>query len=332
MMIKHRHTLLVFLFVFACLGVLAISFYGDWGGEEFQSRFRNAESEEAKKFQESYFRRVEYYVLKKSQPELSLIADDLTISQNDQRMSFIRPRGSLFTGDDQVMDYKGDLGVFKQGEKHLHLQGHASLSSEDSKIEADNLDYDLESGQVAAIGRVKSHRIHQLDGDRVELRGGKAFFWLQEKKAQYLGGVSGFIKRKRSYEEGLEFKSNKINFDWVEGKALAKGEIWLKKQGLIAEGRWGEIYLGSPGKKLKYFVIYDDVRVSEKVKLRNRSFERRAFCEKLEGFMGENKVILTGYPKVFQLNDVVRGNQIVLRENNEVVEVDDANTSFKIGK
>ena len=74
------------------------------------------------------------------------------------------------------------------------------------------------------------------------------------------------------------------------------------------------------------------MKVVEKVKLEKdgsvSTFERRAFGEKLEGMMSESKIILTGYPKVFQQNDVITGNKIVLRENNEVVEVDDANTNF----
>ena len=37
------------------------------------------------------------------------------------------------------------------------------------------------------------------------------------------------------------------------------------------------------------------------------SLERRAFAEKLECIMSENKILLTGNPKVFQKNDVIRG-------------------------
>ena len=65
---------------------------------------------------------------------------------------------------------------------------------------------------------------------------------------------------------------------------------------------------------------------------RKKRFIRRAFSEKLEGLARDNKLILTGYPKVFQLNDIIKGNVITLRGNNEVVEVDDANTHFKIQK
>ncbi|MCY4495522.1 MAG: hypothetical protein OXB92_16885, partial [Acidimicrobiaceae bacterium] len=172
----------------------------------------------------------------------------------------------------------------------------------------------------------------QWGGDQIELRGGKALFRLRQEEIQYWEGVSGFVKRERVYQQGLEFRSNKINLKMIPGKILAEGNLWLKRQGLAARGRRGEIYLGGERKKLKYFVIYDDVRIVEKVNLRHRSFKRRAFCEKLEGLMDQDKMILTGYPKVFQLNDVVKGNRIILRENNEVVEVEDANTRFKIGE
>jgi hypothetical protein len=46
--------------------------------------------------------------------------------------------------------------------------------------------------------------------------------------------------------------------------------------------------------------------------------------------MNENKIVLTGYPRAYQFDDVIKGNIITLRENNEVVEVDDSNTKFKI--
>lgn len=73
------------------------------------------------------------------------------------------------------------------------------------------------------------------------------------------------------------------------------------------------------------------MKVVEKVLLGRDLIERRAFAERLEGFMSENLVVLTGYPKVFQQQDVIKGNRIILRENNEVVEVEDANTNFRIG-
>ena len=44
--------------------------------------------------------------------------------------------------------------------------------------------------------------------------------------------------------------------------------------------------------------------------------------------MNERKVVLTGFPKVIQDKDIIKGNKIILRENSESVEIDDANSSM----
>ena len=97
--------------------------------------------------------------------------------------------------------------------------------------------------------------------------------------------------------------------------------------------RRGEIYLDNQSKKLKYYTLFDDVKVIEKLKINeNQLIERKAFGEKLEGIISEDKLILTGSPKVLQEDDVVKGNKITLRENNEVIEVEDASSNFTVKK
>ena len=59
---------------------------------------------------------------------------------------------------------------------------------------------------------------------------------------------------------------------------------------------------------------------------------RKAYSEKLEGHQRSAKVILTGAPRVEQGEDIIQGYQITLRENVELVEVDDAQSSFNLKK
>ena len=59
-------------------------------------------------------------------------------------------------------------------------------------------------------------------------------------------------------------------------------------------------------------------------------FKRESFSEKLEGYPSENLVVLLGYPKVNQKQDVIKGNIIILRDNNETIEVDNANSNFRL--
>ena len=70
------------------------------------------------------------------------------------------------------------------------------------------------------------------------------------------------------------------------------------------------------------------MRLQEKLINNGKLLVRKAFSEKLEGLISDKKVILTGLPKVFQERDVIKGNRIIIKENVETVEVDDANTNI----
>ena len=74
------------------------------------------------------------------------------------------------------------------------------------------------------------------------------------------------------------------------------------------------------------------MNVEEKVTVQERDgqkeFIRKALSERLEGVTSEEILVLTGYPKVYQMKDVIRGNRIILRRDSELVEVEDANSVF----
>ena len=55
---------------------------------------------------------------------------------------------------------------------------------------------------------------------------------------------------------------------------------------------------------------------------------RKAFSEKVEGFPLERKLVLSGYPKVLQGRDVIKGNKIIIREEQELVEILNTNSRF----
>ena len=72
------------------------------------------------------------------------------------------------------------------------------------------------------------------------------------------------------------------------------------------------------------------MKVTETLKMEGKKIIRKAFSEKLEGFPKRSLVILTGYPKVLQGQDAIVGNKIILRWNNEVLEIIDANSNLKL--
>lgn len=109
-----------------------------------------------------------------------------------------------------------------------------------------------------------------------------------------------------------------VNFNRIKFKALA--------------GK-AEVFLENYNKKLKYYALYDDIRLQEELSLSDGSkVTRKAYAEKLEGFNAERKIVLSGTPKVIQGRDIIKGYKVTLREDVELVEVEDSSSSFQMNR
>jgi LPS export ABC transporter protein LptC len=279
---------------------------------------------------ESYFEMINYYVLKDQRPQIHLDATELTLNTLTERTAFLEPEGVVFTKDQEPVHYKGKRGVLINNEGRLQLDEEVNIRLNSSEMDSKQVIYFLNKEEMISTGDVKTKTITDAEEEKIFVNSDKVTSWTKTEKSRYEGNVRGHIKRRKAYEENIYFSSDTMDLDQKAHLAELEGNVRLKKQLVKASSLRGEIFLENYNKKLKYFVLYDDVKVVEKVMLEGSTeyFNRRAFAEKLEGFMGESLMVLTGYPKVFQQGDVIKGNKIILRENNEVVEVDDANSNF----
>jgi lipopolysaccharide export system protein LptA len=327
MMALKQTILFIGFLIFSCALVL-FSFTRQWDGGVYKNVDPDKSPREAN--QESYFTTVDYYVLDEAKPLFNLKADELTLNSTIGKTFFFKPKGHVFTAKGDKIDYKGERGVYNQNAEILVLEQDTLVTMPDTEGKSDKMTYEVAKDRVHMEGNVRTKTYYAQEGDWIYLNANEAYFWTEARRSSYLGDVDGLIKRKRVYEDSLYFESNELYLNMNTLKADLEHDVLMKKQNLRATSRRGEIYIENYNKKLKYFVLYDDVKVVEKVMLDGTLIDRKAFSEKLEGLPSESKIILTGYPKVYQLNDVIKGNQIVLRENTEVVEVDDANTKFKV--
>lgn len=327
-MLERKHTINFVLFLLGSTSLILFSFTGKWDGGVFKEVDFGAER--PKSMQESYFKKVLYHVNNEKGPLFMLDASELTSNNTINKTFFFDPRGFVFTSRGTRVEYSGKKGVYDQNSEILNLEQETSLKTDTTDAVAEKMVYEVGENRVQMIDNVKTKTFYVEEGDWIYLDADQAFFWTEEKRSKYAGNVVGKIKRKRVYEDSMEFKSNELYLNMDALKADLYRDVWIKKQQLTATSRRGEIFLENYNKKLKYFALYDDVKVVEKVMLDGKFTNRKAFSEKLEGIPSEGKIILTGYPKVYQLNDVIKGNMIVLRENTEVVEVDDANTKFNV--
>lgn len=191
----------------------------------------------------------------------------------------------------------------------------------------------MENGKfLDAKGNVNSFSINAKTNDQILVTSNDAFYRPEDQFFEYKENVKGKVERKRAYEESISFTTDLLTLSGLLSLAEMKGNVTFKKENLDASSNQGSLYLENYNKKLKYYSLSDDVRLVETLLLDGKPVSRKAFSEKLEGFISEKKVILTGFPKVFQGKDVIKGNRITIRENVETVEVDDANTNITLEK
>lgn len=280
---------------------------------------------------QSFFSNIRFYQMENFELKVHLKADELSILEDKEKvLTFISPSGRAFPEDQVPVDFEGAFGIFQDKKEFLALKKEVILRRLDTIIEADRLEYFINKGIIKAFDGVKTRHEEKSLGDKVTIRSQEMTSLLEQNFVIYQGNVQGKIDRRRSWEQPLSFKTNKLEMDRNELVAHLEGDVLIKKQDLTARSLKGQIFLENYNKKLKYFVLSDDVVVNEKVMLGRELMERRALAERLEGFMSKNLIVLTGNPRVIQQGDTIIGNRILLRQNKEVVEVEDANSKFNI--
>lgn len=332
-MLARKQTLTIFLFTLVSIGLILLSFLGNWDSGVYKD-YESLDST-VKNSSETYFKNIDYFILKEKKPHFSLKAAELVTNSSSKKTFFFSPDGHIFLESGEKVFYKGDKGIYDQSIEKLVLNGSVDVKTGNAKIgqtqaNADQMIYEQSEDRVQLIGNVKTKRYFPLEKDWIFIDADESFMWPDVNKSRYAGHVAGRVKRLRRYEDSLYFWCNELLLDMNTNKADLYQDVRMKKMNLDASSRRGEIFLENYNKKVKYYALYDDVKLVEKLTQNKKIIERRAYSEKLEGLPSEDKVILTGYPKVYQLGDVIKGNKIVLRQSTEVVEVDDANTKFEV--
>lgn len=287
---------------------------------------------QAKKSDEySFFKNVHYFKIQDGLPYLDLKADSLNIF-NKVLLNFDSPRGLLISRNTEVT-YNALAGEFDQRENFLSLSGGVELKSPEYTYESSQLSLDGKNEILSASGGVKAEILDSKTKDKLLLTANQLRSYLELKTIEIQGKVKGVINRLRRYEGKLNFRAEKVSIDQSSSKMGLEGQVQINRKSYNLSAGKAEIFLENFNKKLKYYVLYDDVKLIETVRLASgKKQTRRAYAEKLEAFQSKREVVLTGAPRVEQGPDIIKGYQITLRENVELVEIDDSQTSFRLKK
>jgi lipopolysaccharide export system protein LptA len=253
---------------------------------------------------------------------VNLVTDDAELN---------KPKGKSFNLERGPINYSAETGYYYKKKSEMRLNGSVLIEERDSSLRANQVIYKMNKDEIFGEGDVLLNGILPKTKDRIQITASKFNHFPKRKITSFKENIVGFIQRREAYREGINFQTDLLDYFFQDQRINLIGNVLFKRKPFSASSRNGQIYLNTQN-KLNYFVLNDDVKLVEKIVGKGKEFERKAFAEKMEGFPDEGKLILTGYPRVFQENEIIKGIRIIVRENSNVVEVEEANTTLKIQK
>lgn len=281
----------------------------------------------------THIEELDYFHVKNGLPLMSLSATKMK-SQGEEEAHFEMPSGIYHQHSrNSTLKYQAKEGLYQKAKDSLILEGDVKVTSDEIDYEADRVKYSFEKDLIQGRGNVRFHGTDLKSGDQLKITSERMKARPKLKQSEFSGSVSGVMTRKRSYEGAMHFTSRELTLDGIESLAHLEGDVFMKRDNYRITAGKADIYMENYNKSLKYFVLNDDVKMTETLNNPQTGvMERKAFAERLEGFGREEKMILSGAPRVEQGTDVIKGYRITVRENTDLVEVDDAMSDMQIKK
>lgn len=325
-MINLRSTIITTSFVIAT-GLVVNQAVGIKPDDVSKSNFLDVEI-----IEESTFEKMDYFALQNGSKVIALNADTLRIV-NQRDLYFTLPDGLLYNDAGEEIAFQAREGKFKNLKEELFLDGDVAFKATDGDYNAAELYYNGSKDFLEAKGRIKANLLDNSTNDTIKISSNYMSSWLNEQRSLFIGDVEGQVKRKRVYEGSFSFKAERMELNRRKSQISLNQNVFLERNNYDLQAQRAEIFLENYNKKLKYYVLYDDIKLVEQLNTADGDFQiRKAYSEKLEGYMSQGKIVMTGAPRVEQGDDLIKGYQITLRENVELVEVEEAQSSFKLKK
>lgn len=269
-----------------------------------------------------------YFHIKEGIPQMSLAAVKMR-SQGEERAEFTNPKG-IYNSQNKNLNYEANEGTYRKAKDLLVLVGKVRVFSTEAEYLAEKVKYFFKKDLILGSGGVTFKGMDLKTKDQLEIQSETMRARPQDQFSHFKGHVQGSLQRKKKYEGKMTFSSNELQIDGIKSLAHLEGDVNLKRQSYLITAGKGDIYLENFNKSLKYFVFNDDVKVTETMQTPQGPIFRKAFAERLEGFGREQKMVLSGAPKVEHGDDVVKGYRITIRENMDLIEVDDAMSDVQV--
>lgn len=111
----------------------------------------------------------------------------------------------------------------------------------------------------------------------------------------------------------IEIVSDKVETFSKENLIIFRGNVKARQKDFIIYAASIEAFIGEDGKRIEKIVASGDVKIQQAMRIAN--------CEKAEFYNLEQKVILTGNPKIVEGENIVSGEEIIFYIEKDEIEV-----------
>jgi lipopolysaccharide export system protein LptA len=267
---------------------------------------------------------LEYFHLKNGIAQMSLSADNMK-SQGEELAEFFNPRGIYnYQQRNETLRYEAVEADYKKAKDLLTLKGDVKVTSSEAIYKAQKVKYYLKKDLMIGTGGVDFQGEDLKSKDHLSVTSDSMRANPQSQYSRFQGNVKGTMQRKKKYEGKTTFSSADMTVEGDKSLAHLEGDVVMNRENYVITSGKADMYLENFNKSLKYFVLNDDVKMTETLNTPQGVTQRKAFAERLEGFGREEKMVLTGAPRVEMGTDVIKGYKITIRENVDLIEVDDS--------
>lgn len=273
---------------------------------------------------------LDYFNLKAGEPILSLKASEMK-SLGEDSAEFSEPHGIYhYRNERNSLKYRALEAFYQKKEGSLKLLGDVELIDEQGKYEGKELTYFFDKDLIIGVDGIQFDGTDLKTGDKFFISANKLQAYPKQNISQFEGRVEGKLTPKKKLQVPMEFNAEFLKLNKNESRGDLWGGVRLNRGNYLITGGKAKLFFQNYNKNLKYFVLNDDVKVTETLRTPEGIVQRRSFSESLEGFGAEKKMILSGAPRVEQGKDVIKGYRITIRENAELIEVDDAMSDVQV--
>lgn len=228
-------------------------------------------------------------------------------------------RAKFFGKNDHTFSVRGSQGTVSESRNQMQISGEVeTLSSDGYRFVTDSILYDPVLHALISPGRVEMSGPPDKDGAGIRVTGIGLRTLIHERKTEIQSDV--LATKPVAGQRPMSIKSSFAEFLGDKKVARFSGDVVIRSADMVISGPFAEFRVDPKSNQLDQLVMNNGVKLQDPL--------RKATAGKMTAYVRENKIVLDGNPKVYQDQDVLVGDQIVLLDNGERVQIVNVKAKF----